>query len=131
MQNFLRQGAPPHCTQHLHRPTFTPRKKKACNLEFLAHQSPIFLFKWALPSCYTQIIYTYKFKLLKGLKLCILRHLLQIFLHKGGAAFGPYQGICPWTPPGALWVGLVPTREFFALCVLCFSLQFLKVGNPD
>ena len=57
-------------------------------VEFFTQSTP----KW---------MYTYKSKLLKGLKLCILPNQIQIFLHKGALPWAPV-GLSPWTPSGAL-----------------------------
>ena len=73
---------------------------------------------------------TFKCKLLKGLKLCIPPHQIQIFLHKGALPWTPV-GLSPWTPSGALFAGLDHTHGFLRSALdVSPSKQFLKVGSP-
>ena len=83
----------------------------------------------------SKLIYTYKSKLLKGLKLCILPHQKgpTNFPTQGGAALDPCQGLSFLDPiRGPIRGGLNHTHGFlrFALDVSP-SKQFLKVGSPE
>ena len=103
-------------------------QKRTWNLGFWPKKGPeiwdfyltnrrILLRKWALATP-PKLIYTYKSKPLKGLKLCILPHQIQVFLRKGTLP-----------PPGALYVDLDLTHGFLRFA-LSPSKQFLKVGSP-
>ena len=69
-----------------------------------------------------KFIYTYKSELLKSLKLYILPHLIQIFLHKGALPWTPVKGF-PLDPIRGPIGGAEPHSWFLALRTWCFSLQ--------
>ena len=87
-------------------------------LKFCIFSSPIIEFSYArgvLPPCNPQIIYTYKFKLLKGHETMHFTSPNTNFLTQGGTALDPWLGLFPWTPPGTLWIHTTKTLPIYFL----------------
>ena len=115
-------------THKIHTYTFWPKK----GLKFGIFSSLIVEFSYTRESLQPpKLIYTYKSKLLKGLKLCILPHKKKKkILHKGALPWTPVKDF-PLDPIRGPIGGPWPHSWVLALCNWCFSRQVIpKSWNP-